>query len=321
MSISSLHKLLVTAVGVLVMLTACTSPSTPDPAIPDADPVRLVANPWEASRLNATVATILLAEKLNIPAEVVEFDEATTWEKIAAGEADANLEIWPSGHHANRQKYIETDKSVEYGGTLGAVGKIGWYIPSYMLEGHQELRSWEGFLNPANAALFAAPEIGGKGQFLTGDPSWVQYDTQIIENLELNLEVVSVGSEAALLERLAAAVANEQPILMYFWTPHWAHAVYDLTAVSLPPYSEECYAQLDKNGIDCDYPPEDLYKIFATDFSEKNPQAHTLLKNLSLTNQDQIAMMAMVQLDGMSIEEAARTWVEQNEAVWQAWMP
>ena len=32
-------------------------------------------------------------------------------------------------------------------------------------------------------------------------------------------------------------------------------------------------------------------------------------------------MMAMVQLDGMSIEEAAQSWIDQNESIWQAWIP
>lgn len=314
---SPLHSLMFTALVVSLCLAACAAPS----ASQSTDPIRLVANPWEASRLNAAVAKILIEEEINTPATIVELDEAETWVQIAAGSADATLEVWPSGHTADHAKYIDTGKSIEDGGALGAVGKIGWYLPSYMLEGRQELRTWESFTDINTAKLFATAETGDRGQFLAGDPTWVQYDQQIIDNLGMNLEVVSVGSEAALIEKLEAAVEAEAPILMYFWTPHWAHALYDLTAVSLPAYSEECYGLAEAGGIDCDYPPEDLYKIFATDLSQKHPQVYTFLKRFTLTNQDQIAMMAMVQLDGLSIEEAARTWIDQNENVWRAWLP
>jgi ABC-type proline/glycine betaine transport system substrate-binding protein len=32
-------------------------------------------------------------------------------------------------------------------------------------------------------------------------------------------------------------------------------------------------------------------------------------------------MIAAVELDGKSVEEAARDWLGANEATWQAWIP
>jgi glycine betaine/proline transport system substrate-binding protein len=283
--------------------------------------IKLAENPWSASALNVAVARILLEEQLGYPVEVVTIGESAQWPALASGELHASLEVWPSGHAENVAEYIDNQGLVENGGLLGPVGKIGWYIPTYLLEEHPELATWEGLAVPENAALFATAETGDQGQFLTGDPSWTQYEDDIIANLGLNFKIVAAGSEEAILAALDAAYSRQDPVLFYFWTPHSIHAKYDLTEVQLPPYSEECYAEAESGGVDCDYPPDELFKIFWGELADYAPEAYTLLTNMSYTTDDQISMIAAVELDGMSVEDAARQWLDANEATWQGWLP
>lgn len=287
----------------------------------DKPTIQLAENPWSASALNVAVARILLEEQLGYPVEVVTIGESAQWPALAAGELHASLEVWPSGHAENVAEYIDNQQLVENGGLLGPVGKIGWYIPTYLLEEHPELATWEGLAVPENAALFATAETGDQGQYLTGDPSWTQYEDDLIDNLGLDFKIVAAGSEEAILAALDAAYSRQDPILFYFWTPHSVHAKYDLTEVELPPYSDECYATAESGGVDCDYPPDELFKIFWGGLAEAAPEAHTLLSNMNYTTEDQISMIAAVELDGMSVEDAARAWLDANEATWQAWLP
>ena len=283
--------------------------------------ILLAENPWSASALNVAIARILLEEELGNPVEVVTIGESAQWPALASGELHASLEVWPSGHAENVEEYITNQGLVENGGPLGPVGKIGWYIPTYLLDEHPELATWEGLADPENAALFATAETGDKGQFLAGDPSWTQYDADIIENLGLNFEVVAAGSEEAVLAALDAAYSREEPILFYFYRPHAIFAQYDLTEVQLPPYSEECYAGAESGGVDCDYPSDELFKVFWAGLAEYAPEAYTVLRNMTYSTEDQIAMIANVEAEGMSVEEAARTWLDANEATWQSWLP
>ena len=41
---------------------------------------------------------------------------------------------------------------------------------------------------------------------------------------------------------------------------------------------------------------------------------------MKYTNDDQIAMIAGVDVDKKTAEQAARDWVSKNEAVWKAWL-
>ena len=84
-------------------------------------------------------------------------------------------------------------------------------------------------------ALFATPQTAPNGQFLGGDPTWVQWDQQIITELGLDFTEEWAGSETGILAALNTAYQARAPILFYFYQPHWAFAEYDLT--QLPPYS------------------------------------------------------------------------------------
>lgn len=281
--------------------------------------IQLAENPWTASSLNVHVAKILLEEQLGHAVEIVSIDENAQWPALSTGDLSASLEVWPSGHAANVSEYIDSQGSVVNGGELGVIGKIGWYVPTYVVDANPELATWEGYSTPEAAALFATAETGANGQFLSGDPSFVQYDQAIIDNLGLPFQVVYAGSEEAILAALDSAVSREAPLLFYFWTPHSVHAKYDLTEVALPEHTEECYA--DPAAVDCDYPSDVLFKIFWSGLEEAAPDAYTLLSNMSYSTEDQIAMIADVELNGLSLEDAARAWLDANEGTWQGWLP
>jgi glycine betaine/proline transport system substrate-binding protein len=283
--------------------------------------ITLCENAWSGSAVNAYVAKILLEQELGKAVEIITIDENSMWAGLASGEISACLELWPSGHQENVAEYIDNQQVVENIGPLGVIGKISWYIPTYLLDSNPELATWEGFQGAEAAQLFATAQTGDKGQFLAGDPSYVQYDEQIINNLGLDFQVVVAGSEQALLAALDSAYNRQEPILFYFWTPHSVHANYDLTAVKLPPYSEECYAKIPEGGVDCDYPEDVLFKVANAELKNTDPDAYTFLTNFNYTNDDQISMIAKVDSGEMTAEEAAQEWVDNNEAVWRAWLP
>lgn len=285
-----------------------------------AETISLCENPWTGSSVNAMVAKILLEQELGHKVEIISIDENSMWPAIASGELSACLEIWPSGHAENITQYIDRGL-IDAIGELGVIGKISWYIPSYMLTDYPELASYEGFLDPEKARLFATAQTGDKGAFIGGDPSFVQYDADIIKNLGMHLEVIYAGSEQAELAALDAAYSRQAPFLFYFWTPHSVHSKYELTAVSLPAYSDECYARADSGGVDCDYPADILLKIAYPGLKTSAPDAYALLSNMRYSNADQIALIAAVDEEGQSIEAAARAWVDSNEAIWKSWLP
>ena len=238
-----------------------------------------------------------------------------------AGDLDAVLEVWPSGHVDDYQTYVTDKGTVVDMGELGPVAKIGWYVPSFVLEEHPELATWEGLKDPALAQLFATAETGDSGQFLMGDPSYVSYDEQIIANLELPLQFVVAGSEAAEITAIQQAVEAGEPLLFYFWQPHWLHSQVELSEITLPEVTEECNAAAASGDgtYNCDYPPDVLYKAASAGLEEKNPAAFQFIRNFQLTTEQQNEIAALVDAEGMDAAAAAAQWVEANPDVVAAW--
>ena len=89
--------------------------------------LRIAVNTWLGSELNAHIAQIILEGELGYETNLVPIDEIAQFPALADGLLDATLEVWPSGHVEDYQRFVEDEKTVEDLGPLGVVGKIGWY--------------------------------------------------------------------------------------------------------------------------------------------------------------------------------------------------
>jgi glycine betaine/proline transport system substrate-binding protein len=171
--------------------------------------------------------------------------------------------------------------------------------------------------------MFSTAETGDLGRFLGTDPSYSQYDEQIIENLGLPFQVVFSGSEPATVAELDARFAANEPIIMYWWTPTAAVAKYDLVNVALPAHNDECGASAaaGDGGVDCDYPEDVLFKAASAMLEEKAPDVFAFLQAFTLTTEDQLSMLPPVEIDGLEPSAVAATWVADHESTWSAWLP
>ncbi len=284
--------------------------------------IALAVNPWTGSAVNAEVAKVVLESKLGTEVKLTELDEFATWPAMEDGSVDAVLEVWPSGHAADYEKYITGNKTVVDLGELGPTAKIGWYVPSFVIEENPELATWEGFKDAEAAKMFATAESGDQGQFLMGDPTYVTFDEQIIANLGLPLKYVVGGSEAAVLTALDNAVKDKTPVLVQFWKPHWKHAKLDLTEVKLPEVTDECVASAEAadGKYACDYAPDVLYKAASAKLEAKNAAAFSFLQKFSLTTDQQNEIAALIDGDGMAPDAAAAKWVADNTDVVDGWL-
>ena len=273
--------------------------------------IQLIANPWNGSAANIAVAAQLL-EHIGYEVEVTDLDENAQWAAMNTGDLHASLEVWPSGHADNRADFIDNpDGNVVDAGLLGPIGQIGWFLPAYMIDQYPALATAEAFTDAELARLFATAETGEAGQILHGDPSWVSFEQDLIDDFGLHLEIVYAGSEEALLAAFDGAFARDDSVLAYFWTPHVAFSSFDLVELELP---------LDPDGNKY-YPPDNLFKIVWAGLEDGAPAAWEFLHNFNYTTADQVSMLGAIDNDGKSVEEAAADWIAANEATWSAWIP
>jgi glycine betaine/proline transport system substrate-binding protein len=241
--------------------------------------------------------------------------EDDSWQHLAAGEVDAILENW--AHDDVKKQYIDREKVAVEAGLTGNVGVIGWYVPPWMAEEYPDITNWESLKGYSD--LFRTPKSGGKGQFLGGDPTYVTNDENLIRNLGLDFTVVYSGSEDALIEAFQEAEENRTPLLGYFYSPQWLLVDVPLVHIDLPAYTPGCDA--DPETITCDYQPYNLDKIENKDFAYSGNPAAELIQNFTWTNDDQNQVARYITVNKMTMDEAAKKWMDSHPDVWKAWLP
>jgi glycine betaine/proline transport system substrate-binding protein len=304
----------VAVAGLSIALAACSTTGGASPG-GGGGTVNMAINPWVGYEANAAVVGYLLENELGYDVVEKDLKEDVSWQGFASGEVDIIIENW--GHPDLEKKYIEDDKVAQNAGETGNVGIISWYIPKWLADENPDITDSANLNKYAD--LFKTSESGDLGQFLGSDPSYVQYDEALIENLDLNFKVIFSGGEAATVTAFQQAVQDKKPLIGYFWDPHWLHSQIDLVRVSLPAYEAGCDADLEK--VACDYPETPLKKIVSTKFATEGGKAFELVKNFQWTNEDQNLVSDYITNQDMTAEEAAKKWVEENEDKWQAWMP
>lgn len=311
---TGLARLLAVSAVVGLVLAACSSGSGASPSVASKGTVKIAINEWVGAEANVAVVKNLL-EGLGYTVETPTLAEEVAWQGFDTGEVDVILENW--GHPDLEKLYFEDKKVAQDAGANGVTGIIGWYVPEWMVTEYPDITNWEN-LNKY-AEMFKTSESGDKGQFLGTDPSYVQYDEALVTNLGLNFKVIFTGSENATIEAIKQSVAQKKPLLFYWWDPHWLNSTVELARIALPAYTAGCDA--DKEKVACDYPETPLNKIISVKFNTSGGAAATLIKNFKWTNADQNSVANDITNNGMTAEQAAKKWVDANEAVWKAWVP
>jgi len=280
----------------------------------DCGDFNIAVNPWTGYVTNAHLIGYVAQTKLGCKVAYQDVKEEVGWQGMANGTIDTIVENW--GHPDLKKKYIAEQKTVDEAGPTGSQGIIGWYVPPWMAKKYPDITDWKN-LNKY-ASLFKTSESGGKGQLLDGDPSYVTNDEALVKNLKLNYKVVVGGSEAALIQSFRSAEKNKKPLLAYFYEPQWFFSEMKLVKVNLPKWTPGC----DSNPatVACDYPPYKLDKLISTKFAKSGSPAVGLVKNFTISNEDQNLVSTDIAEKGMSPDDAAKKWVDANPDKVKAWL-
>ena len=316
--------LVAAAAGVLFTMTACGGGSLDsatqenedkaDAAGGDCEGLKIIINPWVGYTADAYVVGTVAEQELGCAVEYVELKEGgPSYQALASGDGDVILEEWS---HAEELAAAEEDGSAVDLGSPGNVGIIGWYVPGWLAEAHPEVLDYQNLNDFADD--FKTSESGDQGQFLGSDPTFTQYDEAIVKNLDLNFKVVFSGGETATVEAFKKAQENEEWLIGYFWEPQYVHAEVPMERVKLPEYTEGCDA--DPAKVACDYAETELKKVASKAYMDAGGSGAALLESFSWTNEDQNLVAKYITSDGMSPEDAAQKWIDDNPDVVEGWL-
>ena len=304
-----------TAVALVTAAVAITAVSALAAGRSSKPTIYLADNSWEGSTANDVVAQYVIKKNLGYTVDLVTIDEIPAWPAMVQGKISAILEVW--GHSPLYAKYVAGNHQVVNAGLEGPSGNIGWYVPTYLMQQHPELKTWKGLQK--DWKLFVTPQSSPQGQFLDGSPSYVTNDQALVKTLNMNLKVVFAGTEAAQLTEIESDYKAKKPVLFYWYTPQYQNAIYKFSQVALPPFTQAC-AKLAPAQINCSYPPYPLYKVMGAQLAKSAPDVAAFIKRFNWTSDDQNEVSYDLAVKKMSNEQAAAAFVSAHQALVKSWL-
>lgn len=281
-----------------------------------ADPIKIAINEWTGQHISAHIAGATLKE-MGFDVEFVTAGAVPQFSAIAEGSLHFQPEVWTNNVGDIYPKAVESGDIVNLG-ELGLTPREGWFYPPYMEEKCPGLPAYEALYDCAQA--FAAADTFPNGRLVTYPADWGTRSADQVAAIGLPFQPVAGGSEGAMMAELKSAVAAGEPLIMMFWQPHWIHADIDLNLVEWDTSSADCLAGVDQSrGNACGFAQASVEKIVSKDFEATWPAAFAMAQKYGLSNDVQNALIAEVDQNGKSVEEAVAEWMSANESTWRAW--
>ncbi|AVQ98586.1 glycine/betaine ABC transporter substrate-binding protein [Oceanobacillus iheyensis] len=250
--------------------------------------VELAYVEWDSEVASTNVIGKVLEDQ-GYDVTLTPLDNAVMWEAVANGEADGMVAAWlPATHKGQFEEY--GDQVVELGTNLEGA-KIGLVVPEYM-----DVNSIADLDQEADKTITGIEP--GAGVVASAEQALKDYDN--LEGWE-----VQTSSSGAMATELGNAIEKEEDVIVTGWTPHWKFQAYDLKYLEDPEGSfgeAETIDTMVRKGLE-----EDL------------PNAYKILDQFNWTTDDMESVMLDI-YDGASPEEAAATWVEDNQDKVDEWL-
>ncbi|QKY71072.1 glycine betaine ABC transporter substrate-binding protein [Lentibacillus sp. CBA3610] len=129
--------------------------------------------------------------------------------------------------------------------------------------------------------------------------------SDMLSEYELENWEVQESSGAAMAAELGSAIDEEEPIIVTGWIPHWKFFEFDLKMLDDP---QEVYGG-----------EEDIHTLVRQGLEEDMPGAYTFFDQFQWEPDHLQNVMLKIE-EGLSEEEAAQEWVEENQDLVDSWV-
>ena len=284
-------------------------------AADSSSPIVIPTHNWSSQVVMAYVIGGIF-ESMGNNVEYVSADTQKVYEAIRQGDVTISHEVWQSTFGKSFYAAMGKGGIIDAGNhdtiSLEEVGVPQWVIDKDLCPG---LPNWEALKNCKD--VFATADSGGKGRILDGPQSWhgVEYTDRVEALLGDDWVVKFAGSADALWAELAAAKKEGRGTIVFNWTPNFTDKE-GYAFIEWPAYYLGCRKQ-DGGDSKCGSPIGWLKKAANWKFPKTHPAAYTAFSRMSFTAGHIGGMAALVDIDGMTHQDAGKAWLAANEDVWK----
>ncbi|MFG6158476.1 ABC transporter substrate-binding protein [Halomonas sp. 1390] len=265
--------------------------ATPALAADRDDRLRLVVPPWPGVTVKSEIIAQLI-EPLGYRTEALELSSTVGYSTLQSGDSDAFLAGWMPAQQDSYDAAMAAGAILDLGNNVNGA-RMGLAVPGYVAEAG--ITNAEQLADPEVAERFdrAIYSIESGSTVTDMIEGAIEADTHGLEAWELK-----ASSTPGMLSEVKAAVAEQQWILFYGWTPHWMVPEYDVHILDDAA-----------NVFGADSGRSDVKTIVAKEYAEANPNLTRLLDQFVLSADQQSDFIREYSLEERDVEDVAREWL------------
>jgi len=247
---------------------------------------------WPGITVKTEIARQLLAP-LGYQSKAQEIGLQVIYQGLDTGDVDVFLGAWLPAQDSMLDP-LEADGSITRLATNVTGAQMTLAVPDYVYDsGVTSFADLDAHRDEFNGEIYsfgagsAASEILDKA---IADDAWGLGDWTLVDT-----------STVGMLSAAKSHIANEEPIVWVGWTPHWMNLALPMQYLS---DSRNLFGK--GNGA------SDVRTLMASDYADANPNLVTFFNQFSFSAEEQSWMIKQYGQEEKSMEEVAKTWIEDH---------
>lgn len=297
---------------------------------------------WAGSRAIEQVLSQVMTEYLDAEVTTIAAAQEALYEALDKGDGTADIvaDMWADHLPAQMKNYVlPGGRETIIVNETPYLGTEGIFVPKYVVDEHG-VKGLADLADPEKAKLFDS-DGNGLGELWAGSVGWESLGhTQVRAKsygFDKTMELTTV-EQAVAVAQLKDAYDRKRPIAFYYWTPEWIHAAYELHRLEEPEFTgyamesakgTERYAEngcytfyqpaerndwLEASDIKCGQPPTRVHIAHSKALAERDPKISQFLTQVTLDADDVNQWILDMEVNGKSVEEVAKTWIDANRS-------
>jgi len=293
-----------------------------------ADVVIGVPN-WPSVLATAHVLKVAMENNLGLEVELQNGTNPVVFEAMDSGSMHVHPEVWlPNQTNLNNQ-YVQEKKTVMMNPN-GVAGDQAMCVTAGTAE-RTGIENLSDLSDPEMAKNFDT-DGDGMGEIWIGAAGWASTNVEKVRaksyGYDATMSLKEMDETLALAE-VDAAVAQNENIVFFCYTPHHMFALHDLVILKEPAHDASQWTMiqptddpewLEKSSAGMAWSTAYLHIHYAASLETDQPEAAAMLANVSLDTEVVSTMTYALVVEKQDPAEFAAKWVEENADLVDSWL-
>lgn len=286
---------------------------------------------WPGAKIMAGIIGNVIATRLGSEVGYAPGTNAVIFASMDGGRGDIDIhpDVWLPNQESFTKEYVDEKGTVSL--SSGSYeGRAGICVPTYMVEEHN-IKSIYDLATPAAQKLFDT-DGDGMGEIWIGSPGAASRNTFAVRVRDYGIEpflTPTTEDETIFFARLKDIITEKKGAAFYCYTPHYVHALYDVTMLEEPEYNPDTYKMVqpnedadwyEKSHVDSGEIVKSVTVAYSNTLKTRNPAAASFLANIDMDADELSQLTYAVVVEGGDISTVAATWVAEHTATVDGWL-